>query len=111
MRLEPDPLVSQWLIDFVPDFEAFDWDRGNQEKNLKHGFTSAQVESVFWKSYLFAGRIVEPAHEEWRGLILGETYDQQFVALIFTRRGERIRAISCRPMRVEERRHYENKTS
>jgi hypothetical protein len=50
VRLEPDPIVAQWLVDFVPDFDAFDWDQGNQAKNLKHGLTSSQVESLLWQS-------------------------------------------------------------
>ena len=94
----------------MPDFEAFDWDRGNQMKNLKHKLTSAEVESIFGQPYVFAGRITEPAHEEWRGLILGKTYQGREVALIFTRRGEKIRPISCRSMRPAERRIYENTT-
>ena len=61
MKLEPDPHTVQWLVDLVPDSEAFEWDRGNQAKNLKHGLTPEDIESVFWQSYVFAGRIAEPA--------------------------------------------------
>ncbi|OFV96375.1 MAG: hypothetical protein A3H28_03975 [Acidobacteria bacterium RIFCSPLOWO2_02_FULL_61_28] len=83
----------------------------NQAKNLNHGLTLEDMESVFWQSYVFAGRIVEPAHSEWRGLILGQTSQGRRVALIFTRRGEKVRVISCRPMRPAERRLYEGSTT
>ena len=111
MKLEPDPFMVHWLEGFVSDSLAFEWDRGNQAKNLKHGLTLEDMESVFWQSYVFAGRIVEPAHSEWRGLILGQTAQGQRVALIFTRRGEKVHIISCRAMRPAERRLYEGSTT
>ena len=111
MKLEPDPFTVQWLEVFVPDSEAFEWDRGNQAKSLKHGLTLEDIESVFWQFYVFAGRIVEPAHSEWRGLVLGQTSQGRRVALIFTRRSEKARIISCRSMRPAERRLYENSTA
>ncbi|MSO20344.1 MAG: hypothetical protein EXQ56_07740 [Acidobacteria bacterium] len=73
MKLESDPSAVAWLEDLVPDPEAFEWDQGNEAKNLKHGLTQDEIESVFWQLYVFAGRIVEPAHAEWRGLILGQS--------------------------------------
>ncbi|OFV95012.1 MAG: hypothetical protein A3F68_11905 [Acidobacteria bacterium RIFCSPLOWO2_12_FULL_54_10] len=99
------------MEDFVPDSAAFEWDRGNQAKNLKHGLTLEDIESVFWQPYVFAGRIADPAHSEWRGLILGQSAQGRRVALIFTRRGERVRVISCRSMRPAERRLYEITTA
>ena len=111
MKLGPDPFTVQWLEGFVADSEVFDWDRGNQAKNLKHGLTPEEVESVLWQPYVFAGRILEPAHSEWRGLILGQTSQGRPVAMIFTRRGEKVRIISCRSMRPAERRLYENATA
>ena len=111
MKLEPDPSTAQWLEDFVPDSEVFEWDRGNQTKNLKHRLTPKDIESVFWQPYVFGGRIVEPVHSEWRGLILGRTSEERLVAMIFTRRGEKVRVISCRSMGPAERRLYENATA
>ena len=67
MKLEPAPFTVQWLEEFIPDSDGFEWDQGNQAKNLKHGLTREDIESVFLQSYVFAGRIVEPAHAEWRG--------------------------------------------
>ena len=108
MKFTPDPLVGLWLRDFVPDPENFDWDDGNRRKSLKHGISCDEVESLFRQDrFIFAGRIIEPAHTEWRGLVLGEAGSGRAVALIFTRLGEKLRPISCRPMREGERRYYE----
>jgi len=108
MRLVLDEHAAAWLAEFIPDSENFDWDKGNIQKNLKHRISSDDIESIFWQmEYIFAGKIIEPRHAEWRGLILGQTEKGQFVALIFTRRGENLRPISCRPMRLNERRVYE----
>ena len=108
MKLIADAVAASWLEEFIPDSDNFDWDAGNVHKNLKHGLSANDIESIFWEyEYLFVGKIVVPAHEEWRGLILGETASEQCVALIFTRRGEQLRPISCRAMRTNERRFYE----
>ena len=108
MRFARDDGASLWLRDFVPDPDSFDWDAGNRTKNAKHGVQSEEIESIFYEEkLLFAGRITEPAHEEWRGLILGRSSMGRLLALIFTRRGDRLRPISCRSMRPNERRLYE----
>jgi uncharacterized DUF497 family protein len=83
MRFVPDENAAAWLRDFVP-------------------------ESIFLQEkFLFAGRIIDPSHAEWRGLILGRGESGRNLALIFTRRLERLRPISCRTMRPDERRLYE----
>ena len=108
VKFSPDLTAALWLRDFVPDPENFDWDDGNRHKNLKHGISCEEVESLFCQDhYIFAGKIIEPAHPEWRGLILGHGDSGRAVALIFTRRGGKLRPISCRPMREGERRFYE----
>lgn len=107
MKFVRDDDASLWLRDFVPDPESFDWDAGNETKNAKHGVQSEDIESIFYREkFIFAGRIIEPAHAEWRGLILGQSDGGRLLALIFTRRGDKLRPISCRPMRIGERRLY-----
>ena len=67
-----------------------------------------EIESMLAREkYVFAGRIAAPPHDEWRGLILGENLNGRPLALVFTRRGEKLRPISCRSMRALERRFYE----
>ena len=107
MKFVPDEDASLWLSDFGPDPDNFDWDDGNRTKNAKHGVDQEEIESIFHREkYVFAGKIIEPKHKEWRGLILGQSEAGRPLALIFTRRGEKIRPISCRPMRINERRFY-----
>lgn len=64
-------------------------------------------ESLFRRTVFLAGRIVEPAHDEPRWLLLGETDAGRPLALIFTRRGKKLRPITCRAMRRTERRQYD----
>ncbi len=107
MKLVPDEAAAAWLRDFVPDPDDFDWDAGNTTKSSKHEVYCEDVESIIrHEAFIFAGRIVEHGHEEWRGLILGFTDKGRPLALIFTRRGDKLRPISCRAMRQEERRLY-----
>ena len=95
---------------FRSEPDNFDWDAGNRTKNVKHGVVSEEIESIFYQArFIFAGKITEPAHPEWRGLILGRSDSGRPLALIFTRRGDRLRPISCRPMRPNERRLYETR--
>jgi uncharacterized DUF497 family protein len=108
MKFGPDDETGIWLRDFVPDRENFDWDEGNKSKNQKHRVSVFEVESIFRQErFIFAGRIAEPEHDEWRGLVLGQSEAGRRLALIFTRRGDRLRPISCRPMRKAERSFYE----
>jgi len=88
-----------------------EWDAGNSTKiQAKHGFSTADVESLLDAPVLFAGRIVEPAHEEARYLLLGATAGGRRAALIFARRGEKLRPISCRAMRKKEKEAYDAAT-
>lgn len=108
MRFAADQEASLWLRDFVPDPDNFDWDKGNVAKNAKHEVRPEEIESIFCQEkIIFAGRVTEPAHEEWRGLILGRSETGRPLTLIFTRRGDKLRPISCRAMRPGERRLYE----
>jgi uncharacterized DUF497 family protein len=87
------------------------WDTGNSSKSeAKHGFHAAEVESLFGGAVLFAGRIVEPEHEEARFLLLGATSEGRRAAQIFARRGGKLRPISCRAMRKKEKEAYDEAT-
>jgi uncharacterized DUF497 family protein len=88
-----------------------EWDVGNSTKSrTKHGFGTADVESLLDAPVLFAGRIVEPAHEEPRYLLLGMTAGGRRAALVFARRGDKLRPISCRAMRKREKEAYDAAT-
>ena len=104
MKLVADPDVAAWLA-IGPTMQ---WDAANSAKSeAKHGFGTAAVESIFEETVLFAGRIVEPEHDEARYLLLGATSDGRRAALIFARRDEKLRPISCRAMRKKEEEAYD----
>jgi len=107
VRLTAAPDIAQWL-GLRPQME---WDAGNSTKSqTKHGFSTADVESILDAAVLFAGRILEPAHDEPRYLLLGVTSGGRHAALIFTRRGDMLRPISCRAMRRREKETYDAAT-
>jgi uncharacterized DUF497 family protein len=107
MRLAEDPAAASWLDQLGGEAEDFEWDVGNRQKLEKHKVDQDDVVSMFRSSIVFAGRIMEPAHDEPRWLVLGESARGRRLALILTRRGERLRPVSCRPMRRNERKVYE----
>jgi len=107
MKLADDPEAATWLAQFGGEAGDFDWDAGNRTKNRKHNVKPADVEAMFKHPLLFVGRIVEPMHTEDRWLVLGQDISGRRLALVFTRRGPRLRPVSCRSMRVNERKLYE----
>jgi len=107
MRLAADPAAERWLVGLTGAEQEFEWDVGNLTKNRKHGVEPEDVQALVGGSFYFAGRIVEPRHTEPRWLALGEDAAGRRLALIFTRRGNRLRAISCRAMHRKERALYE----
>lgn len=100
MKLVGDPDVAAWL----GGRPTMDWDAGNSTKSqAKHGITTSDVDSMLDARPLFAGRIDEPAHEEARYLLLGVTPTGDRAALIFARRDDKLRPISCRARRKREK--------
>lgn len=107
MRLAEDPAAAAWLERLGGRPGDFDWDAGNRTKNRKHSVEEVDVEGMFQQRTVFLGRIVEPLHDEARWPLLGQDLRSRRLALVFTRRGDRLRPVSCRPMRMNERRLYE----
>lgn len=107
MRWVEDEEALAW----VATAPALEWDDANTRKLTKHRLTRAEVVAVFAGVPYLLGRIVEPAHAEPRWVALGRTATGRRVAVIFTRRAARVRPISCRPMRRNERRLYEERRS
>jgi uncharacterized protein len=100
--------IAQWLESLEPGSTSFDWDAGNQKKNRKHGVEASEIEELLNERMVLAGRIVEPAHGEPRWLLLASSSASRRLALIFTRRVDRLRPASCRPVRRKERKVYED---
>ena len=99
--------MAVWLAQFHGQSDEFDWDSGNLTKHRKHQVKPDDVEALFHFPLVFAGRITEPAHDESRWLVLGQNRHGRQLTLIFTRRGMKLRPISCRSMRKNERKLYE----
>lgn len=110
MKLVLDSLVAKWLFETEFDADHFDWDRGNLTKNLKHKVSREEIEQLLEGTFVFAGRVMEPAHAEDRWLLLGETFSGRRLSLIFTIRDKKLRPICCRSMRRGEEIFYEKNT-
>jgi uncharacterized protein len=107
MRLVDDLEAASWLDQLSGVPEDFEWDAGNRTKHRKHGVEPEDVESMFRSPLVFAGRITEPIHNEPRWLVLGQNARGRRLALVLTRRDDRLRPVSCRSMRRNERGVYE----
>jgi uncharacterized protein len=107
MKFERDPDLVRWLELLTITKDSFQWDCGNSTKNAKHGVRREEVEEVFQNEFVLAGKILEPYHPENRWILFGETLKGRRLALIFTVRDGLIRPISCRPVRKEEGKIYE----
>ncbi len=90
----------------------FDWDDGNILKNeVKHALKWQIIEEIFFNEPLVL--LEDKTHssdDECRCAALGFTNEKQLVAVIFTKRKNKIRVISARPMSKKERIFYENFT-
>lgn len=97
------------------DIEAvigFDWNGGNLLKNeIKHNLKWQIIEEVFFNEPLVLLQDTNHSNtDECRCVALGFTNEKQLITVIFTKRKEKIRVISARPMSKKERTFYENFT-
>jgi len=86
----------------------FEWDRRKALANAaKHGVTFVEAKSVFGDS--LASTVDDPRHsrEEIRYVAFGQSDWGNYLAVMFTERGDAIRIISARRMTARERREYE----
>ena len=85
---------------------GFNWDKGNEVKNEKHGVSTAEAEEVFFNDPL----VVEDFNHsdiEKRFHALGKTNEVRLLHITFTIRNNKIRVISARAMHRKERALYE----
>ncbi len=82
------------------EIEGFDWDDSNTSKNwLKHKVMPRECEEVFFDP---ESRILDDSlhsEKERRHIILGKTYDQRILFIVFTVRKGLIRVISARDIK------------
>ena len=94
-------------------WDGFDWDDGNVDKNLSHGVTDEEIEEVFLNDEDSpAVRYVGDTRGEPRYRALGRTDAGRYLLVAFTFRHRDslrlVRPISARPMTQSERRQYHN---
>ena len=95
------------LEELVEAVEGFDWDPGNSEKNWKrYEVTQAECEQVFANLPLLLAVTAQSGAVESRHIALGRTDTSRELTVVFTVRGNRVRAISARPMSRRERKEY-----
>lgn len=92
----------------LPKQIAFEWDKGNIDKNLKrHNVTAKESEEVFFSKPLLINGDIEHSQDETRFQALGKTTFERRLFLSFTIRSNKIRIISARDMNKKERGLYE----
>lgn len=95
----------------LPKPIAFEWDRGNIDKNLiKHQVTNKEAEEVFVNKPIFVNEDAKHPEKETRFQALGKSNNNRLLFISFTIRGNKVRIISSRDMNKKERRVYEEKT-
>lgn len=96
-------------MQILPKPLAFEWDKGNLDKNLKeHNVTDKEAEEIFINHPHFL--IEDEKHStdiEKRYMIWGITDHKRKLTVIFTIRGINVRIISARDMHIKERGRYE----
>jgi len=86
----------------------FEWDPAKAEKNLrKHGIDFVRAEDVFFDPKCVRQDSTSEHDTELRSKAVGRIEDGRLVAVIYTMREERIRIISARRARDNERRKYD----
>jgi uncharacterized DUF497 family protein len=95
----------------IDEIIGFDWDDGNILKNeLKHNLKWQSIEEVFFNEPLIIIEDTKHSQNECRCVAFGFIDDKSLITVIFTKRDNKIRVISARPMSQKERRFYENYT-
>ena len=88
----------------------FDWDSGNRGKNLqKHGITDEESEEAFFDSEKKILKDILHSDTEERHILLGQTRHNKTLFIVFTKRKNKIRIISSRPLNKKEKQLYEKK--
>jgi uncharacterized DUF497 family protein len=99
--------MAMLSIDYVPEFEGFDWSGGDGEKNWdRHQVMPQEAEQVFFNIPLLFRPDVNHSRREQRFYVLDQTDKGRELFVAFTLRDRRLRVISARDMSRKERRRY-----
>ena len=86
----------------------FEWDSTKAAKNIKiHGVSFDEASTAFRDTLSLT--IYDPLHsdEEDRQILIGNSCKNRLLVIIHTERGDRIRIISARKAKRNEKKHYE----
>ena len=96
------------IYDKLKQIEEFDWDDGNNFKNvIKHCVSTAEAESIFFNEPLIIVEDHKHSEAEARYFALGHTDAGRNLLAVFTIRNNKVRVISVRDMNKKERAIYE----
>jgi uncharacterized protein len=97
----------------IEDAIGFEWDDGNILKNeIKHSLAWQRIEEIFFNEPLILFKDEKHSLDaECRCAALGRLDDGMWITVVFTKRKNKIRVISARPMSKKERGFYENYTA
>ena len=96
------------LSSLLLEVEGFDWDAGNDKKNINaHQVSCSEAEEVFFNRPLLLQDDFKHSQKEIRYHAFGVTNEGRKLALTFTIRRKAIRIISARDMNKKERNAYE----
>ncbi len=91
----------------MPDFQGFDRDAANAEKNWSaHQVSPAEAEQVFFNRPLLVADDVRHSRQEQRYYVLGQSDEGRTLFIAFTVRRNKIRVISARDMSRKEEKVY-----
>ena len=92
----------------IENITGFDWDDGNVLKNeTKHNLKWQTIEEIFFNEPLILLEDLKHSNSECRCAALGVTDEKSLLTVVFTKRANKIRVISARPMSKKERMFYE----
>jgi uncharacterized DUF497 family protein len=102
------------LLDRAVEWDGFEWDDGNADKNLAHGVADDEIEQVFLNDEDPPRvRYLGETRGEPRYRALGRTDAGRLLFVAFTLRDREgqllLRPISARPMTQSERGQYRRK--
>lgn len=88
----------------------FEWDKGNINKNKKHGVEDFESEEVFFDENKVILKDILHSQKEERFILLGRTKKGRILYIVFTERKKKVRIISARSVNKKEVYLYEKAT-
>lgn len=85
----------------IEDPFEFLWDKGNKNQT-RHNVKNEEIEQVFWDEEKKIYRDCSHSNTEERLLLLGKTFDQRVLFIVFTIRNGKVRVISARDLNKRE---------